>query len=332
MSRLRWAAKVTGATKAAAAIAFSALLIAGCGPIAGAPQDPDGELEKTELTVGVLPLADYAAVYWARDHGFFEREGLTVELEPLQGGPIGVQKVITREVDFSFSNVISSSIAAARGAPIRTVVVTSSLGPGGLGIFVNPDSPIQDINDLDGRTISINTTNSIGDVAFRNLAESLGADVHPNWVEVPFNEVIRGVQANSIDAGYLPEPFASAAREAGLREVVPLAEGPNVGLPVSNFIASEPFLAQNPDTTAAFVRAMYAAGVDITERIDEFRAWLPGVAGVSPEVAQHMALPVFEEELDIDRLQALGDTLVDQGLLAEFDATEFAYLLPEVHS
>ncbi|AEF40964.1 ABC transporter substrate-binding protein [Hoyosella subflava] len=327
MSRFRLAAMAT-----LASVLSAALTLTGCGAIAGAPQDPDGELEKTELTVGVLPLADYAAVYWARDHGFFEAEGLTVELEPLQGGPIGVQKVITREVDFSFSNVISSSIAASRGAPIQTVVVTSSLGPGGLGIFVNPDSPIREMSDLDGRTVSINTTNSIGDVAFRNLADSVGEAAQPNWVEVPFNEVIRGVQANSIDAGYLPEPFASAAREAGLREVVALAEGPNIGLPVSNFIASKPFLAQNPDTTAAFVRAMYAAGIDISENIDEFRAWLPGVAGVAPDVAEHMALPIFEETLDLERLQSLGDTLVGQGLLDEFDAHEFVFLPAEVQS
>lgn len=327
MSRLRRAARAIGA-----GMLCAALLLTGCGTIAGTPQDPDGELEKTELTVGVLPLADYAAVYWARDRGFFEREGLTVELEPLQGGPIGVQKVITREVDFSFSNVISSSIAASRGAPIRTVVVTSSLGPGGLGIFVNPDSPIREMADLHGRTISINTTNSIGDVAFRNLADAQGAEITPNWVEVPFNEVIRGVQANSIDAGYLPEPFASAAREAGLREVVPLAEGPNVGLPVSNFIASEPFLAQNPDTTAAFVRAMYAAGIDISANLEEFRAWLPGVAGVDPEVASQMALPIFEEGLDLERLQGLGDTLVEQGLLDDFDVADFVFEPVEVHS
>lgn len=40
----------------------------------------DGELEKTQLTVGSLPLADYAALYWAEEKGFFEDEGLDVTI------------------------------------------------------------------------------------------------------------------------------------------------------------------------------------------------------------------------------------------------------------
>ena len=286
----------------------------------------DGQLEKTQLTVGVLPLADYAAVYWADDHGFFEKVGLSVEVQPLQGGPIGVQKVASGELDFSFANSISTAIATAGGAPVTTVVSSSSLGPHSNLIFVKQDSPIEDLEDLAGKTVGVNTTNNIGDVTFKNLASSMHLDIKPNWVEVPFNEIAAGVQADSIDAGYLPEPFASAARESGLREVVDLTQGPNAELTAATFVASDSFVEKNPKTVVAFVDAMYAAGNDIAAKEAEFREWLPGVAGVTPEVAAEMALPVFESEMKVEKLQAVTDMLVEQGIIKESDVSQHTYL------
>lgn len=303
-----------------------ALMLTGCGSDA-APATADGELEKTELTVGVLPLADYATVYWAAENGFFEEVGLTVELEPLQGGPVGVQKVAAGELDFSFSNSISSSIAQSKGAPISTVVLASSLGPDTLGVFVNPDSDIEDIEDLDGRSVGVNTTNNIGDVTFANLAASEELDVSPEWIEVPFPEMIAGVRAGSIDAGYVPEPFKSAAEAAGLRNVADLSSGPNAEFPAATFVASDSFIADNPDTVRAFVDAMYAANADLVKDEAAFRAWLPGVAGVDEATAETMSIPVFAESIELEKFQDVGDMLVAQGVVPEdFDIAEHTYV------
>lgn len=290
----------------------------------------DGELETTELTVGALPLADYAALYWAQENGFFEEEGLTVTLEPVQGGPMAAQNVATGELDLSFSNTISTSIATESGLPIKTVVLTSALGDGGLSVYVTPESSVQTLEDLDGATLGINATNNIGDVTLRNLLNEEGLDdVEPTFVEVPFPEMLTGVQSGSLDVGYAPEPFSSAALAAGMREVVDLADGtgPNSGLAVSNFIASDAFIAENPNTVNAFIRAMYAAGEDIEANEEEFRTWLPGVANLPEGVAASMALPDFYTETDLDEIQRVVDILVDQELLEEgYDATEYTYL------
>lgn len=300
------------------------------GESAGNGGSTSGELETTELTVGALPIADYAALYWAQDHGFFEDEGLTVTLEPVQGGPIAAQQVASGQLDVSFSNTISTSIATQNGLPIRTLVLTSALGPGGLSVYVKPDSPIQDLEDLDGVTIGINAQNNIGDVTLRNLLDEEGLDdVEPTFVEVPFPEMLSGVQAGSIDVGYSPEPFSSAALGAGMREIVDLAdpEGPNAGLAVSNFIASDSFIEENPNTAAAFARAVYAAGADILENEDEFRTWLPDVARVPADVAANMALPEFFSEVDVDKIQQVVDILVGQGLLEDgYDPAEYTYV------
>lgn len=320
---MRFRGVVAGAT------AFAMLGLAACGGdddsgsgngSSGGGGSADGELETTEITVGALPLADYSALYWAQENGFFEEEGLTVTLEPVQGGPQAAQNVATGELDMSFSNTISTSIAAQSGLPIQTVVLTSALGAGGLSVYVTPDSDIQSLEDLDGATIGINATNNIGDVTLRNLLNEEGLeDVEPTFVEVPFPEMLSGVQAGSIDVGYSPEPFSSAALAAGMPEIVDLTaeEGPNDGLAVSNFIASDQFIESNPNTVAAFARAMYAAGEDIMASEAEWREWLPTIAQVSPEVAAEIAMPEFLTETAVDRIQEVTDILVEQGLLED---------------
>lgn len=319
-------ARRLGVGSLAALVTFS---LAACGGTGGQGSGAaaDGELEKTAVTVGSLPLADYATLYWAQDKGFFEDEGLTVTLEPLQGGSIGAQKVASGELDFSFTNTISTAIATESGMPIKTVVLASALADGGLLLYVQPDSPVQTLADVDGKTVGINTTQNIGDVTLKNLARSQGLDIEPRFVEVPFPEMLTGVQSGSIDVGYSPEPFASAARDAGMRQVADLTEGPNAGLAVSNFVASSTFVEENPDTTAAFARAMYAANEDLLQNEEEFRTWLPTVAKLDPRVAANMPVPQWITETDVDEIQRVADVLVDQDLLPEgYDAAEHTWL------
>ena len=315
---------------ATALAAGAALLLTACSGSGSEAAVADGTLEKTDITVGVLPLADYAAVYWADENGFFEREGLTVNLEPIQGGPIGIQKVASGELDFSIANSISGAIAQSRNTPITTVAHTSSLGEGSGILYVDPDSPITDLADVDGKTLGVNTTNNIGDVTIGNIAADEGVDISPQYVEVPFPEMLPGVQAGSIDVGYAPEPFSSAARGAGMREIADLTTGPNKDLPASIFVSGNNFVNQNPDTTAAFARAIYAAGADLSANEEALRAWLPAVANVPPEVAQVMVLPTYVSSTDVDALLAVDDMLAAQGLVPDdFDVTEHLFVLED---
>ncbi|MGY1740296.1 MULTISPECIES: ABC transporter substrate-binding protein [unclassified Blastococcus] len=320
-----------------ALVASAALALSACGGDddpsssssgSGGSGGGNGEPEVTELTVGALPISDYAAVYWAQENGFFEEEGLDITIEPVPSGAQSAQMVATGDLDIGYSHTIATSIGTQSGLPIKVIAVTSALGPNTLSIYVDPSSPIQSVEDLEGQTIGINALNTVGDITFRNMIAEDGLEVEPNWVEVPFPEMLSGVQSGSIDAGYAPEPFNSAARLAGMREVVNLIEegGPNDGLAVANFVASDQFIGENPNTVAAFVRALYAAGADITANEAGFREWLPGVINVDPDVAQSMGLPYFIDHTDVDQLQRVADVLIDQGLLEDgYDAAEYTY-------
>lgn len=322
---------ILAAMSAVALVALAACSSGGGNAGSGNSASDNGKPEKADVTVGALPIADYAAVYWAKDKGFFKNEGLNVTLKPVQGGPIATQDVATGQLDFAFSNTISTSIATQSGLPVKTVVLTSALGPGGLAVYVKPDSPIKSLADLNGKTVGINATKNVGDVALQNLLDSKGLkNVKPKFVEVPFPEMLAGVKAGSIDVGYSPEPFSSAALAAGMRQIADLADpkGPNAGLAVSNFIASNSFIQSNPNTVNAFVRAMYKAGGDIKGHESEFRTWLPGVAKVPADVAQKMALPDFFTNTQVSQIQRVVDILVKQGLVKKgYQAAKYTYVV-----
>lgn len=299
-----------------AGITTAALALAACGGGDASTAVTDGALEKTELAVGSLPISDYAALYWAQEKGFFEDEGLDVTIEPVQGGPAGVQKVVAGELDLTNSTTFGTAMAVDSGLPIRSVVLTSGLADNGIGIFAPKGSDITEMADLDGKSVGINTTKNVGDITFRALAEAEGMDVQPKWVEVPFPEMISGVEAKSIDAGYMVEPFMSAARAAGLQQVADLTKGPNKGLAMSTFVASQQFLDKNPDTAAAFAKAMYAAGADMEKNEDELRAWLPSIAHLDKDVAQKMPLPSFYSQMETDQYEKAVNMVKDQELVS----------------
>ena len=309
-------------TTLALPFALSALVLSACGDdgddtaASAAPSGGSGDCP-TDIGVGVLPLADYAAVYWAEQKGFFNKEGLTAKLEPLQGGPIGVQKVIAGELEFSFSNPISTSVAAAAGAPIATVALTSSLGNGTLGVFVKPDSSIQGLQDLNGKSLAVNTLNNIGDTSINNLIKTEGLNVKPAYVEVPFPEVIPGLKSGSIDAGYLPEPFLSAAKNAGLRQIADVTSGANENFPAATFVTSKQYAQKCPKNVSAFQRALNGASADIKGSEQEFREFLPTISQTPAEVAKIINLPVFETELKTEQIQSAADVLIELGKLPE---------------
>lgn len=319
----------TSALKGLAVSLVVAFVASGCAS-SGAPDatsQPSGGGELTAISVGSLPVIDMAPIVWADDKGIFEQHGLDVTLETLQGGPVGVQKVATNELQFSFANQISTMIAQDANAPVVTLGALSALGDGALGIFVKDDSPVQTIEDLNGLTIAVNTVNNVGDVMFKNIVAELGLTVEPVWVEVPYPEIAPGIERGSVDAGFLPEPFSTVGREAGLRMVVDLTDPPNTSLPVSGYITNASFAASNPEVVAAFQAAIEEARQQISDDEAGFREWWPTVSQTTPEQAEKMILPDYLTPLTVENCTALADQLKAIGLVKpDYNAEEHLLL------
>src|SRR5690625_6702604 len=84
-------------------------------PVAAA----DGELD--ELTVGIIPIAAYAAIPYGIDHGIFEEHGLDVTAQASSGGAEMLPALQTGDMDVVIGNVSNLLLAVDQGLDMRVV-------------------------------------------------------------------------------------------------------------------------------------------------------------------------------------------------------------------
>ena len=94
---------------------IAALIAVGCGGDDGGVEESEGG--RSEITVGVIPIADVAPAYLGVDNGFFRDEGLNVNLQPIEGGAAVIPAVAKGDVQFALSS--NTSPRGFRAAPTR---------------------------------------------------------------------------------------------------------------------------------------------------------------------------------------------------------------------
>jgi NitT/TauT family transport system substrate-binding protein len=285
-------------------------------PSATAPADA-GEPEQAELTVGVLPLADLAPFYLAIQEGLFEEQGLTVEADVASGGAAQIAAAVAGDIDVVFSNYVSVLQAAEEGLPLRIVRENNRSGP--QGIYVPAGSDITDPADLAGARIAINSLGNIQELTARAVLESHGVDLGSlTFVELPPPDMPAALSEGNVDAAWLVEPFLTQAEQNGIAtRVVSAFEGPTENLPVAGWAATAQFVQENPNTVAAFVRALDEAMSLAVEQPETVTEVIPTYTNISPEVAAQLSPPGLSEISDLSDFGTLADLMVEYGLMDE---------------
>src|SRR5690606_12991032 len=81
-----------------------------------------GDLEKTQLKIAnALDSATYLPSYVGVAGGFFEDQGLDVQLEVVGGAAVATSTLIAGEVDFASSSASTTMSASAEGAPLTII-------------------------------------------------------------------------------------------------------------------------------------------------------------------------------------------------------------------
>lgn len=141
-------------TLVTALLATTALLVTGC---SGAATSSDGGAnaegtEKVTLMLDVAVLPKHAPFYGAVAAGFFEAEGIELELMPGSGSANTVAAVDTGRVDFGWADYNVSILNRAQGSSIRQINLVQ--GQSAYAALALPDSGISDWDDLKGKTVA----------------------------------------------------------------------------------------------------------------------------------------------------------------------------------
>lgn len=288
--------------------------------VAGLPLLRGMSWAQAKSKLGYMKIVDNAAMFVAMEKGFFKAEGLELETLPLAGGAPIINGVVSGDLQFGWTNVISLYQARTEGFDFKLVAggaTNVKAKKESHAIQVANNSPIKTAKDLEGRTVAVNTLNNIVHLmAMAWIDKNGGSSSKVKFVEVPFPQMAATLGAGKVDAISVHEPFATAAAEKGAARV--LAQPWGEVLPkflIASWFASDKWLARNKETGQAFVRAI-GRGIDALQKDPEgSRAAMIKWAGLSPDLAAKIGLPVFEKTISEKDLQATIDLTLKYKLI-----------------
>jgi len=262
--------------------------------------------------LGYMKIVDNAAMFMAMEKGFFKSEGLELETVPMAGGAVIVQGVTSGDLQFGWTNVISLYQAHVEGFDFKLVAggaTNVKSAKESHTIQVLKTSAVKGAKDLEGKTVAVNTLNNIVHLmAMAWIDKNGGSSGKVKFVELPFPQMEAALSGGKVDAISVHEPFATAALAKGMSRV--LAQPWGEVLPkflIASWFASEKWIAKNKESAQAFVRAINL-GIDaVRADPDGSRAAMIKWAGVSPELAGKIGIPVFEKTITEKDVQATID-------------------------
>ena len=294
------------------------LLLAGCG--GGGDDAPSGESRATRVTVQETAGVPSAFVAFGIEHGIFEEHGLAVELQTTQGGAATIPALVGGEIDIGGSNVASLLLATSKGLPIRAIAGGTTARSAGekdfAALLAAKGKGIAAPEDLEGKTIAVNTLNNIAEVAVKASLEKQGVD--PGSIrlrEVPFGDMDAALAGGTVDAALTIEPFATESAQKG-RAVLgyPYMET-QPGLQVGAYAVTDEFAETFPDAVKAFQAAIGATADYVAGHEKELRAFLADSAQVPPKLAAAIVLPTWTGDVDADSVAGTAEMMRRYGLV-----------------
>jgi NitT/TauT family transport system substrate-binding protein len=280
------------------------------------------------LRVGSVPAEFTANLIYAMDQGYFTREGITIELQPMSSGPATGAALLGGAFDIGVTDPLTVALAHERGVDLVFIAPGAGFAtPWPLAFATHPDLEIREARDLNGKTLgTIALGNATDIMSYYWIDHNGGNSQSIKWVEVPFPAGVAAIQAKRIDGELFGEPFISQARDAGLTITLMEHNTPAALWMVNGWITTRAWADRNKDTVRRFATAIRAAS-----------RWAnTHVAETVPIVSKYTKLPEatikgimahpWIETLQPELVQPVLDTCASYGSLSKtFPARDIFY-------
>ena len=276
------------------------------------------------VTITAMPF------FVAKEHGFFQQEGLTGELVVM---PASLNIKVLLAGDIQYAATIGSAVAAAiRGINVRTVM-----------LFV--DRPLQDlvgapgvatIADLKGKVLAISSRGGLQDIIMRRILTQ--SKIDPSQVTIVTipgqSAMISALKTGRIGAAMLNPPFNFLAYREGLNNLG--FSGNFVRLPSTGIATLGETLDRSPEQVRRVIRALTRARAFAKDNKAKVLATLKRAMRIDDE---DLLSKIYDQhkqvETDDGRVDAklIADTIRDarqtEGIAKEIPADQvfdFSYL------
>lgn len=303
-------------------IAIVAVALAACTDSDATPDDQtDGELR--QVRVAALPITETAALWGGMEAGIFAEHGLSVEVLPAQGGAQAIPALINGDIEFAIGQPFGPFRADLQDLGVVLIGnYASSYADGDdiNAVVASAASGITRPAELAGRRVAVNSLGAAGDVTIMAAVEQDGGDPTTiDFVEVAFPDVPAQLEADNIDAAWVPEPFVTQLRGRGDVLVVEPYQAVIPGLATLTTITTAERLESDAELIADFSAALQETLEWAQDPANEVavRQAIKDNLELPEAVADSVRLPEFGWEIDRASLESLAELAGQYGVLDE---------------
>lgn len=268
---------------------IAALLLLLISPLFAGGQ-AEGEAETSpQLSLAVLSDLDSMPLVIAEMKGFYEEEGVTVELQHFKSPVDRDTAFQAGEADGAISDLLAVGFALNGGFPVRVTSLTN----GSYKLILSPGSELESIEELKGKTVGL-SKNTIIEYCTDRMTQAAGfsSELLEKAVIPQIPVRLEMLTSGKIDAATLPEPLASMAVAKG---GVMLNSSDKLGVNPGIIMFSSTAIEEKREAVAAFYRA-YNRGVEYmtSHEQDEYMPELVETMGLPDTLAAGMELPEYQ--------------------------------------
>lgn len=253
----------------------AALALSACTAPAPEPSD-DAPLEEVTLRVQTGPVL-FEGLLIGVEEGFFEEEGLVIEHSFAASAAELVPQVVNGAVDITSANGFGVMNAVMQGIPVKAIggLSNATREPVINGILVKPDSGISDYGDLEGKTIGVVDLRDTWELGTREAVAQAGGDPSTlEFIRLPLPNLNDALASGQVDAVYNTGIFWDLGLAQGFVSLGSPVYEFMTGTPVGVWVATDSYIAENPDIIERFNRA-WAKAVEVAnadgDRVREVR-------------------------------------------------------------
>lgn len=273
----------------------------------------------TPMNIGVSVSSEYAALFAAKEQGFFAANGIDASLTIMTNLPALTAGVMSGS--FSAGTIGSSHaiLSYAAGLPL------AAIGPCGvtpstqrIGIVARSGAGIATLKDLEGKRVGVPALRNNLDIGAANLVAEAGGDFRKvNFVEIPLPQVPDLLASKQIDAAVCADPVFGRAVAAGAADIGQIYRNAPPGTPSTLVACSRAWAEKNGPTIRAF-RAAITSGIQYVKGNPDAAANLVSQSyKMDKELVRQLGMPSFSPTFDMAGLEWWVKVMQKQGLLTK---------------
>ena len=224
----------------------------------------------TPVTVALLPIEATAQAFYAKQEGFFRRQGLDVKISVIADPTLIGAAVLSGDAQFGSVSVGALATLKTRSLAVRAVAAGSLHRPGAptSALVAARGKKITRARDLVGKLIAIDTKNNLAHIALLKWLKRNGmSEKDVRLTEIQFPDMLGPLRRGQVDAAVIPEPFLTVARQRGSKRIAIVLDAV-----CTQDCLSTMWMARKDvdrDTTARFRNAIQAASVWANKKRNE---------------------------------------------------------------